>query len=200
MNKDYKDKETYVYDFTDDWNREHNKTFITNKYKEHIYGNVAEFGSNSGYHCYIIAENPNVATVTAIDINKEALNFGDTINRKKFDNSISDKVLFHESSLLNIDKPSDSFDVIISFHTIEHIYEVDIDKAIQEMYRTLSRGGHVVVSLPYMRNLNDPNHVCYYDLDKLEDLFIRNKFNKLDLYIDKRLGKDRHCITGIFKK
>lgn len=48
-----------------------------------------------------------------------------------------------QSSLLNIDYPDETFDFIYTIETLEHC--VDIKTAINEMYRTLKKGGTLLV-------------------------------------------------------
>lgn len=201
MNK-YKDKENYVFDFDDKWNRGHNKGKILNDYKKLLKGKVAEMGCNSGYHCFIIAENNNVSEVVGFDINKKSISFADEINRKKFSDNVSEKVRFVATNLTEVESKSSYFDVIISFHTLEHIYPEDLSQVLKEKYRVLRKGGILLVSLPYKKAFDCEQHVNYFDLKKLESAVTQLNFIKKELYIDDRMSKNpaHLCITGIFQK
>lgn len=198
----YSKKENYVFDFGDDWNRNHNKTKIVEEYSHLLKGNVAEMGCNSGYHCFIIAENQNVENVIGFDINEDSLKFADDINRKKFSSEISKKVSFINTNLSKVEYDDSFFDVVISFHTLEHIYPEDLKNVLKEKNRVLKSGGKVLLSLPYKKAFDCNQHVNYFDLEKIEKELSEANFIKEELYIDKRMGDtpQHFCITGVFKK
>ena len=198
--KSYKEKETTVFDFSDEWNRTHNKSKLVEQYKTFLDGKVGEFGCNTGYHCFLMAEFDNIDSIVAIDVNAEAIDFGNTHNRKKFSIDIGKKVTFMESDLRNINLEDEIFDAIVSFHTIEHIYKTHINAVIQEKYRLLKKGGYALVSLPYLNHFHDPNHVCLYTEHDLEQLFVKNNFRTVECYLDRSLGNGKHCIHALFQK
>lgn len=198
----YLDKENYIFDFSDEWNRNHNKVKIINEYNNFLGKKCAELGSNSGYHCYIIAEFDNIDNVIGFDINKKALEFGDIENRKKFSTNISNKVKFKYSSLNNIDIEDNYFDSVISFHTLEHIYPEDLNIVIKEMYRILKIGGYAIISLPYEKAFPDKKHVNFFNEEKLRNVFNNNGFYTLECYQDTRMSTNPNqlCLTAVFKK
>ena len=201
MNK-YSKKENYVFNFSDDWNRSHNKSKIIEQYSDILKGNVAEMGCNSGYHCFIIAENQNVGKVIGFDINEKSLTFANDVNRKKFSSEISKKVSFINTDLTKVDYDDSYFDVLISFHTLEHIFPEDLKNVLKEKYRVLKKDGKLLISLPYKNSFDCEQHVNYFDLDKIEKELLEVNFIKEELYIDKRMGDtpQHFCITGVFKK
>tara|TARA_Y100001938_G_scaffold139309_1_gene206002 strand:- start:3041 stop:3679 length:639 start_codon:yes stop_codon:yes gene_type:complete len=200
--ENYNKKENYVYDFTDEWNRNHNKTKIVEQYFNLLHGKVAEMGCNSGYHCFIIAENEKITEVRGFDINEKSLTFADNKNRSKFPQRVSKKVKFTKCNLTKVDIMDSYFDLVISFHTLEHIYPKDLHSVLLEKYRVLKNGGKLLLSLPYLRAFDCNGHVNYFDLDKIDSELSKVGFIKEELYVDSRMGDDprRLCITGVFKK
>jgi SAM-dependent methyltransferase len=201
MTDNYK-KEKYVYDFSDEWNRNHNKTKIIEQYKKYLGENIAELGSNSGYHCFIMGEFNKTKNIIGFDINYEAIKFGDTVIRKKFSKNIEKKVSFKQSNLNNIISDDEIFDTIISFHTLEHIYPNELNKVVLEKYRILKKNGYLIISLPYKKAFPDPKHVNFFDVPSLKNLFTSNRFDCIECYIDNRMSDNPNqlCITGLFRK
>lgn len=198
----YLDKESYTYDFSDTWNRNHNKTKIINQYKDLLGDRVADLGSNSGYQCFITAEFNEIKEVVGIDINKEAINFGNTVIRKKFPKIVRNKVNFRVCDLNNIMSKDEYFDSIITFHTLEHIFPDDLDKVIDEKYRILKKGGYVIASMPYNDAFPDKKHVNFFDEDSLTKVFEAHGFETVECYQDNRMSDNPNqlCLTAIFRK
>lgn len=198
----YHDKENYVYKFNDSWNRKHNKYKIMSQYKHLLNGTVGELGSNSGYHCFLAAEFDNVKEVIGIDLNEKAIRFGDESTRKIFKTKVSNKVRFICANLSNIPLTDEYFDVIITFHTLEHIYEQDLDDVIKEKVRLLKPDGTLIVSVPYKDAFKSYKHVSFFDEKSLDDLLTKNGLYQEELYVDKRMSEEPNtfCLTGIYKK
>jgi len=194
----YKDKETGIRDYGDKWNREHAKYQILSQYKNEIGPRVAEVGCNSGYHCYLMAEFTNIKEFLGFDINRKALDLGDSKFRKEFPEEVSSKVKFIYSDICKIEGYSNYFDTIISFHVLEHIYPEDLKKVLLEKNKILKKDGNLIVSLPYKRSLYCSEHVNFFTLKSLNEAISSQGFIEKDLYIDLRTGSK--CITGIYKK
>jgi SAM-dependent methyltransferase len=92
----------------------------------------------------------------------------------------------------NIDAPSNSFDLVICYHVLEHI-END-QKAISELFRILKRGGQCFIQTPFKtgetfedKNAKTPeerlkvygqkNHVRIYSVTDLKDRLDKEGFN-----------------------
>jgi SAM-dependent methyltransferase len=65
--------------------------------------------------------------------------------------------------ILNIDFPSNYFDLIICNHVLEHIK--DDDRAISEIYRVLKNGGKAILQVPYT---NEQKNIEYEDYSNAE--------------------------------
>ena len=198
MKRDYKELNNYVRNFPDKWNRTQAKNQLLVDYENIIGKKVADLGCNSGYACFMLAES-NVEEVVGFDIQPQAIAFADTVNRKKFPQSVSRKVWFVQADLKNVTGYDNYFDTIYSFHTLEHIYDDDLDSVLAEAYKTLKPGGNFIVSLPYKKNWDCAEHVNYFNsLDSLDIRLIKANFIKVELYLDPRTnGK---AITGIYEK
>lgn len=200
---DYLNKENYVMKFNDEWYRKHLNSVIMNQYCNLLGKKCAVLGSNSGYQCYLVGEFNDVDEVIGFDINKDALEHGDTIIRSSFSSNISNKIKFKYSNLVKIDSDDAYFDSIISFHTLEHIYPKDMNMVISENYRILKNSGYVIVSIPYENAFHSPTqHVSSFNENTLRILFENNKFETIECYKDERIGSNVEslCLTGIFKK
>lgn len=204
---EYLNKENYIMKFDDLWYRQHLNSTIINQYRNLLGEKCAVLGSNSGYQCYLIGEIKNINEVVGFDINKEALDYGNVIIRKDFPQNIGDKIKFKFSNLKNIDSDDNYFNSIIDFHTLEHIYPEDLNQVISEKYRILKRGGYVILSIPYEKAFHSlteilPQHVNFFNEDKLKKSFKLGNFEIIECYKDNRIGDSSGslCLTAIFKK
>lgn len=64
-----------------------------------------------------------------------------------------------------IDEPSNSFDVIICFHVLEHI--LNDSKAIEELYRVLKSGGKCLIQTPFKSGDTYENPLIVDEEDRL---------------------------------
>lgn len=204
---EYLNKENYVMRFDDSWYRNHLNSTIINQYNDLLGKKCAVLGSNSGYQCFLIGEFKNIDEVIGFDINQEALDYGNIIIRKDFPEDVGNKIKFKFSNLKNIDIEENYFDSIIDFHTLEHIYPEDLNQVINEKYRILKHGGHVIISIPYEKAFHSPTevpvqHVNFFNENKLKNSFELNKFKTIECYKDNRIGdsSESSCLTAIFKK
>jgi ubiquinone/menaquinone biosynthesis C-methylase UbiE len=68
---------------------------------------------------------------------------------------------------------ADSFDLVVSFETIEHVAEPT--RFLDECARVLKRGGHLVISTPNVKAYNptnDPNHNPFHCSEMTESEFL----------------------------
>jgi len=84
----------------------------------------------------------------------------------------------------------ESFDVVISFETIEHVN--DGDKFLYEMKRVLKKGGIFICSTPNIRYTNHPHfHLKEYDVKEFFDL-LEKHFTYVDKYAQYFKLRDRY--------
>ena len=69
---------------------------------------------------------------------------------------------------------SNAWDKILAFHVLEHL--LDLNKALEELYRILAPGGCLEIAVPHMAGWgawNDPTH-CHFFTRRSFDYFIKN--------------------------
>ena len=150
------------------------KGFIDNK-------KVLDVACGSGYGTYFMARN-GAQLVTGIDISEEVINYCQKCYRNK-------NLAFEVMDATDLKFPDNSFDVIVSFETIEHLSDHDL--FLTELKRVLKPQGVVIISTPnkavYGKLEGDAHkfHLKEFYLDEFKDLVSRY-FNIQRLYGQKR--------------
>jgi len=89
-------------------------------------------------------------------------------------------VKFIQGNVLELPFPNKFFDVVISFETIEHLYETD--EYIAEIKRVLKKGGIFICSTPNIKyTQHPPFHVHEFYPDEFYSL-LENNFFKVEKY------------------
>lgn len=195
--KSYEEKENYitVKPHPSLWIDHANYMII--KETKHLIENAvcADLGCNHG-SCTVLLHDFNPLHVDGYDINQKALQVGE---QTAIDYGVSSKTNFIEANLTNIPVEDEQYDIIISFHTLEHIYECDVDNVIKEMNRILKPQGHILISIPYKYHYPDPCHVSFYDEITLKQLF--EKHNLITIYcIEDNRWHEKGLLTALFQK
>jgi SAM-dependent methyltransferase len=90
-----------------------------------------------------------VGSWTAIDVNPDAVDVAERILGREISERLRERVRFRVEDALKLSFADASFDVAVSFSTIEHIPGAENRrKALLEMVRVLRPGGHLVVTVP----------------------------------------------------
>lgn len=155
----------------------------------------ADLGCNHG-SCTILLHDFNPLQVDGYDINHKALSVAKQLAEEL---SVVDKTNFIHADLTNIPVEDEQYNIITTFHTLEHIYLCDIDNVVREMYRILKHNGYVLVSIPYKNNYADPCHVAFYDEVSLRKLFETHKFKTVQCFEDNRWN-EKGLLTALFQK
>jgi cyclopropane fatty-acyl-phospholipid synthase-like methyltransferase len=98
---------------------------------------------------------------------------------------------------------NESFDGVISFHTLEHIYPEDIDIFIRHIYDILVDGGKAFISIPYDHWIGSPEHVSYFTVQSLSEAFYKGGFRTLCAWICGDSGGQTGILAilnGLFEK
>lgn len=103
---------------------------------------VADLACGTGYGSVMLAT--KAKTVTGLDFNHRVINK----IKKRYKNIKN--VAFFEANILDIDY-NDTFDLIVSFETLEHFKENDIRKLFLLYNKALKPGGRLIISTPYMQ-------------------------------------------------
>jgi len=130
---------------------------------------VADMACGSGYGSMMLSE--NCKEVHGVDIDEI------TINEIKERYGNENKVFFYNKNLLDIDFEN-KFDMIVSFETVEHFEESDIDKLMYNFHKSLKDGGKLLFSTPYDQEKSRASmkwHKTFYITeDKIKNLI--NKY------------------------
>ncbi len=135
---------------------------------------VLDAACGLGYGSYVLSQSTRCASVLGVDGSDYAIsyaqqNFGATDQRLSFRHGwLPDDLA---------DLPDDSFDLVVSFETLEHIENPT--GLLAEFHRVLRPGGRIIVSVPNDwsdETGKDPNphHLHVYTLDTLRQQFSRH--------------------------
>lgn len=149
-----------------------NKLFDVNRRKFHLKRyefaakyveglNVADIACGTGYGTKTLKVLGDAREVLGVDLDVGAVEYA----RTKHD---GEGILYMEGNAASIDVESSSFDVVVSFETIEHLpCEVDL---LKEFYRLLKREGVLIISTPNNWPLTE-FHLRKYDYNSfIEEL------------------------------
>lgn len=188
-----------------------NKTAIEHLHRyafcfEYIKGKIVlDIASGEGYGSNLLSK--YAEKVVGVDISEEAVSHANALYGK-------DNLSFKIGDVLNIPFESETFDVVISFETIEHI--TDHQKMVSEIKRVLNRNGILIISTPEksiysdMANYANPYHEKeLYEAEFFE--ILSNEFQFLQMGYQKYLsgsyikaakerGRDLTFFTGDFEK
>lgn len=175
----------------EEW-KDHVNVKTLNEWSSLITGSVLDVGCNQGTTTYWLKD-LNISNVTGIDINNESLNYARDLFSKI---NIPSKFIDLDLTQNSLDE---TFDTIISFHTLEHIYPEDADAFLSNINKMLNNDGHFIIGLPYEYAYNDPCHVAFYNEQSLNDIMERNGFKTIKCFKDDRYN-EKNILTGIYKK
>lgn len=200
MEVDYAEKENYISQNNDPlrW-RNHANYYILYHFKDYIKGDIADIGSN---HCAmsILLNDFNPNSITCFDLNINALQVG-AFNAGNM--GLAHKMRFICTNIINIvvenENVEEKYDFVMSFHTLEHIYENDAPKVAKEIYKITKKGGYVLISIPYDHAYPDPTHVAFYKEDSLKALMESAGFITLECFHDNRFI-EKDLLTALFYK
>jgi ubiquinone/menaquinone biosynthesis C-methylase UbiE len=90
-----------------------------------------------------------VASWVALDINEKLIRTAEEIARRKLNPALFNKLQFVQGDATAMSFPDNTFDIVVSFSTIEHIPGADMrQKALVEIARVTDKGGHVIITVP----------------------------------------------------
>ena len=139
---------------------------------------VLDAACGEGYGSALLAR--QAESVTGLDIDEAAVSHA---NQKY----AGEKISFFAGSIDRLPFPDDSFDVVVSFETIEHVDEKMQEAFLKEIRRVLKKGGSVILSTPnkavYTDRVKGVNkfHVKEFYSQEFID-FMRSRFEFVDVY------------------
>jgi SAM-dependent methyltransferase len=145
---------------------------------------VLDAACGVGYGSAYLAETSNA--VLGVDVSKDALAYADA-------HYAAPNVEFAEMDVTALDLPDDSFDVVVSFETIEHVAKPA--SAVEEAARVLRPDGTYVVSTPKAAHTTltpaNPFHMVELSVDDFAAI-LRERFAHVELFGQRRLQTKRH--------
>ncbi|CAN5210310.1 hypothetical protein BH09PSE1_BH09PSE1_07460 [soil metagenome] len=142
---------------------------------------VLDIASGEGYGSAMLAE--SAASVDGVDIDATAVASANARYRRP------DRLRFHVGSVENIPFEEDTFDVVVSFETIEHIE--DPQALLKEVKRVLKPGGFAIISTPnktiYNRYLQQANHFHLSEMEAGEFTALLDKYFKHQIVLGQRM-------------
>ncbi len=122
------------------------------------YGKVLDFACGCGYGSYMLALNPDVDSVTAIDNSKEAIAWANT--------HFSHPHIMYK--LADARKVTGNFDTLVCLETIEHIKDVSVIPKIVERCAIQN----LIISFPDKKTTHyNPHHFHDFVRQDIVDLF-----------------------------
>lgn len=137
----------------------------------------ADIACGTGYGSRTLKETGTATRVTGIDICPEAIHYADV---RHGEGAGLKGVSFLCVSGDDTGLPDESFEMIASFETIEHV--PDDQKLLTEFARLLKPGGTLICSTPNLWPLEiAPHHVREYDRQQFEAV-LKQHFEVLEMY------------------
>jgi len=133
---------------------------------------VLDVACGSGYGSNYLARK-GAKIVFSVDLDRTPLEIG-----KKFYSLPNLK--FVQGNVLKLPFPDNFFDVVVSFETIEHLYETD--KYIVEIKRVLKRGGIFICSTPNIKYTQHPAFHLHEFYPKEFYFLLESNFSKVEKY------------------
>jgi 2-polyprenyl-3-methyl-5-hydroxy-6-metoxy-1,4-benzoquinol methylase len=118
--------------------------------------------------------------IYAIDISLESINYA----KEKY---FSTNVIYEQMDVRQILYPDSFFDVVVSFETIEHIYNPE--KFIKEVQRVLKPGGLFIISTPNRettskgKEVHTPFHIKEFTLEEI--MLLLSGFESAEIFAQK---------------
>ena len=141
---------------------------------------VLDAACGSGYGTALMAS--TAESVTGIDISTEAIGYA----KKRY--AELDNVQYIEASIAELPFEAHSFDVIVSFETIEHVNDELQNSFLQEIKRCLKADGILIMSSPDKRtyselhDFNNEFHVKEFYFEEFEE-FLQHEFKFCKHYL-----------------
>lgn len=136
---------------------------------------VLEAGCGFGYGAASVSG--NVESVVGLDIAPDSIEFCDRTYRLE-------NVRWIVGDVTDLKFEDNTFDVYISYETLEHLPLDRVERYFQEARRVLKSGGYFIVSTPNKMNrtnVNNPFHVKEYTFTELQNVMERH-FGEVEYY------------------
>lgn len=138
--------------------------------RQFVYGRVLDIASGVGYGSYLMAKNPDVKRITAVDRSEQAIK-----NAKE--NFAKENINF---ILGSPEMVNDEFDVLVSLETIEHLSDPSILKNMVERCKI----SEIIISFPRKKTTHyNEYHVWDYTKEDILRIFDNYEcYRECDIY------------------
>ena len=187
----YVRKEDYVNESTPEWCEKHlNYNLVTEK-QGILKGRVLDLGCNNGALDILIARRGS--RVVGVDLNRHALQAGRRLLAVE-KQEVRENLSFAQAFLQALPFYSKSFDAVIMFDVLEHLYPKDQPTIMEEIKRVLKPSGHLFIAVPYGHHYDNHAHVTYFENEgELEKTLLVFGFKPVEIQHDQR--QDQHGAT-----
>jgi len=135
---------------------------------------VLDVAAGTGYGADLMMKKGNPNKIIGVEYDPETVAYAE----KNY--ALPGKIEFIQGSILDLPFEENTFDVLTSFETIEHVENEA--KQIQEVKRVLKLDGLYIVSTPNnWDNSNNPHHVRDYDYNSITKL-INDNFEMIGMF------------------
>lgn len=168
---------------------------ITNNCKcGYFKGRHLDIGCGSGYHCFMLAEFPELMELIGIYISERSI---EAAKKEHLNENTDYKCKFKCGNILDEINQFDenSFDSAHSFHTFEHFWPSDLDDIITGILRVLKPSGFITIIVPLEHNHESIGHKSWFTIESLCEVFTRNGF---EIEVAKLLNSQ--SIVSIYRK
>ena len=172
--------------------KDHVNVKTLNEFFNLITGDVLDIGCNHGGTTFWLKDF-NINSITGLDVNNESLKYAEQLFK---DVLIPNKFVNLDLTVNKLDK---TFDTIISFHTLEHIYPEDVNIFLTNIYDMLKINGYFIIGIPYGSAYQDPCHVAFYNEQTLNEIMTQNLFKVIKTFKDDRWN-EKNILTGVYQK
>ncbi len=139
---------------------------------------VLELGCGGAEKTRAIAERTDVASITAVEIDK-------TQHQKNLEITDLPKVRFQSFGAEDIQAENNSYDIVMMFKSLHHVPANDLDAALKEIYRVLKPGGYSYISEPVFAGAYNEIMRLFHD----EEIVRKQAFEAVKKIVD----------SGVFK-
>lgn len=138
---------------------------------------VLDAACGEGYGTQILSEYSK--SIVGVDISAEAIQLA----KKRY---TSENIEFCEATIEKIPYPDSSFDMIVSFETIEHVDEEIQEAFLKEVSRLLKKDGLLIISTPNkevdtIKEGINHFHIKEFTQQEFKD-YLEKKFKFIDIY------------------
>lgn len=157
----------------------------------------------SGYCSFAkkLIDNYNNLFVTCLEPSKSRTDLGRSINNINLNHCIEIHNIYLDDAFAELNK--NRFDIVTSWHVLEHLDENFIDTVISNMYKCCKIGGKIIIEVPHSndelfsidkyKEINYMiHHLSYWNENSLTKLLINNSISNYEFQYVQRYGYDNY--------